>query len=85
MTTRTFTYAELAAVDYAVRIIEITEYAADLGASGYPLQARIYRHRAGMVFRAARAERLDPEPRVRPCGICHGIRSCDWAVHQEVT
>jgi len=83
MTTRTFTLAELAQVDYTVRIIEISEHATNLAAAGYPLQARVARHKAGMVFRAARAERLDPEPRLAPCGVCHGVRACDWTAHQE--
>jgi len=83
MTTRTFTLAELAQVDLAVRIIALTEYADDLAAIGYPLQSRVIHHKAQLVYRAARAERLDPEPRLAPCGICHGVRSCDWTAHQE--
>ena len=83
MTQRTLTYAELAQVDYALRIIDLDEHARALADAGYALQSRVVRHQSAILFRAARAEQVDPEPRVAPCSVCHGVRSCDRAAHLE--
>jgi hypothetical protein len=45
----------------------------------------IVRNYAAIAYRAGKAEYTDPEPRVRQCGICGGIRECDWAVHLETS
>lgn len=50
--------------------------------STMPLTARYRRNMAAVAYRAARAEKLDPEPGVRPCGICHGVAKCLIAVHR---
>jgi len=79
-----FTRAQHAAADLTLRVTWLDDYARQLEDTGAPLKARIIRHRAALAYRAAKAELANPEPRVRPCGTCHGIRSCDWDIHREV-
>jgi hypothetical protein len=78
------TRGETAQVDYVADVIRLDDFARDLP-STMPLTQRIVRNYAAVAYRAGKAEYTDPEPRVRPCGICHGIRSCDWAVHLETS
>ena len=78
------TLAEEAQVDYGADVARLDDYARDLAEAGFPLQAAAARHQAAIAYGAGRAERLHPSsPAVVPCGVCHGIRACDWDIHRE--
>jgi hypothetical protein len=77
------TTGETAQVDYVTDVVRLEDFARDILPT-MPISVRIVRNYAAIAYRAGRAEMIDPEPRVRPCRICHGIRSCDWSVHLEV-
>jgi len=70
-------------VDYVADVVRLDGFARDLPPT-MTLTKGIVRQYAAIAYRAGRAEYVNPEPRVRPCGICGGIRSCDWAKHLEV-
>ena len=70
------TRGETAQVDYVADVVRLDDYARSIVAT-MPLSSRVVRNYAAIAYRAGRAEYTDPEPRVRPCGICRGVRSCD--------
>ena len=76
------TRGETAQVDYVADVIRLDDHARELP-NTMALTKRIVRQYAAIAYRAGRAEYVNPEPRVRPCGICHGVRSCDWDIHME--
>jgi hypothetical protein len=78
------TRGETAQVDYVADVVRLDDYARSISAA-MPLSSRVVRNYAAIAYRAGRAEYTDPEPRVRQCGICGGIRQCDWAVHLETS
>ena len=78
------TRGETAQVDYVADVIRLDDKAREL-APQMPLTARVIRNYAAIAYRAGKAEYTNPEPRIRPCGICHGVRSCDWDKHLETT
>jgi predicted ABC-class ATPase len=73
---------ETAQVDYVADVIRLDDHARELP-NTMALTKRIVRQYAAIAYRAGKAEYTDPEPRVRQCGVCRGIRECDWAVHLE--
>lgn len=76
--------AEVAQTSYVEAQIRLDEDARNARVNGAPLTAGIIRNWAKIAWRAARAERTDPEPDpVRPCPICCGVRACDWPAHQS--
>jgi hypothetical protein len=75
---------QAAQVDYTLDTVRLDDYARSLP-STMPLTARTVRHWAAITYRAGMAEKDNPEPRVRPCGICGGVRQCDWDKHLEAT
>jgi hypothetical protein len=74
------TAAESARLDYLEDQVALDDEARATP-STMPLTARYRRHMAAVAYRAARAEQIDPEPEVRPCHICRGVRACDFAAH----
>jgi hypothetical protein len=78
----TMTLGETAQVDYVADVVRLDDYARSIS-SAMPLSSRVVRNYAAIAYRAGKAEYTNPEPRVRPCGVCHGIRSCDWEKHLE--
>jgi len=78
------TRGETAQVDYVADVIRLDDHARELP-NTMALTKRIVRQYAAIAYRAGKAEYTNPEPRIRPCGICHGVRSCDWDKHLETT
>ncbi len=78
------TTAEVAQVRYVERQIWLDDKARDTPAA-QPLTARTLRNYARIAYRAAKAEKDNPEPAmVRSCPICCGVRVCDWDAHRRV-
>lgn len=74
------TIAEVAQVRYVERQIWLDDKAREI-APTMPLSARVVRNYARIAYGAAKAEQTNPEPGVRPCGICRGVQACDWMAH----
>lgn len=53
----------------------------DANADGYTHWGDEWAPLVAIARRAARAERLNPEPRVVACRLCGGIRVCDLYLH----
>ena len=78
------TNAEVAQVDYTAACIRLDDTARDLERAGSAQMAAVYRGQAALAYRAGRAERINPEPELAPCHICHGVLRCDKEAHLEV-
>lgn len=76
------TAAQDAQAAYIAMQVWLDDVAREQANDGRPLESAKTRHKAAIAYRAARAERIDPEPdSVRPCSTCHGVRVCDWMLH----
>jgi hypothetical protein len=76
------TTAEVAQVDYVADQIRLDDAARALPAT-QPLTARTIRNYARIAYRAAKAERENPDSPERMCGTCHGVRRCDIQAHRN--
>lgn len=77
--------AELAQVAYTADQIRLDDDARGAAENGAALTAGVIRNYAKIAYRAAKAEKADPDPllEVRPCYICCGVRTCDIPAHQQ--
>lgn len=75
--------AESAAVDYVLYQVELDDEARETAAHGATLTAGVLRNYARIAYRAAKAEKANPDSPVRPCPICCGVNVCDWAAHRQ--
>ncbi len=73
--------AQSAECDYVLYQAELDYEARDMASKGAPLTSGMYRNWARIAGRAAKAEKADPMPDIRPCHICCGIRACDIPAH----
>jgi hypothetical protein len=79
------TTAEVAQVEYTAATIQLDDLARELATVGDAEKSKYTRHAAAIAYRAARAERLNPEPSaVSICGVCHGFLACDWDAHRKL-
>jgi hypothetical protein len=67
-----------AQVDYTLYCTELDDEAR---AEPDTVESRRLRDYAAICYAAGRAERVDLDPPVRPCGICRGVRVCDIREH----
>jgi hypothetical protein len=74
----TLSSAESAQVDYTLFCTELDDLARNEPDTALSRQLRDY---AAICYAAGRAERVDLDPPVKPCGICHGVRTCDLREH----